>query len=316
MVSGANATVAYLHEPEGDYTGSPSDTDYKVPGIDCTIDEVSIDNALDRLRTPGDPEAADTIATSFEGAFTISFTLGNPWWLNHVFGAPPTGTGPYTWEFESGTVQSARFYVGVDFINGTAERVLKGVVFGGLQLQCEVGNTVQAQLTGFYADEQRNSSITPGSTPSEGDDPLVYHGATIEVPNSTTLQKIQDFTLDIQTGARPAQGLDRKPVEAVMGAIEHELTVNKVVTSTDQLNPAYGNTTAPATTVDGAANATIEFQGAASSGTRQEYQLTHVTPNDYNWQNIGNPEEDISEAITYYVDSITAVAESNDSGPR
>jgi len=148
MVSGVNMEVAYLHEPVDDYAGTPTDDDYKIPGIDTTIEELAINNALSRLRTLNDPQVSETVAGNFEGAFNVNFVLGNPWWLNHVFGGPPTDGGEssapytYTWDFESGRVQSSRWYIGANFFNNTVERVLKGVVFGGLQIQCQVGETV------------------------------------------------------------------------------------------------------------------------------------------------------------------------------
>lgn len=324
MVSGVNTEVAYLHEPVGDYTGTPTDSDYKIPGIGTTIEELAIDNALSRMRVPNAAQAADTVAGNFEGAFNVNFTLGNPWWLNHVFGGPPTAGGEssapytYTWDFDTGRVQSSRWYIGANFYNNTVERVLKGVVFGGLQIQCQVGETVQVDLTGFYGDEERNSSITPGSTPSEQADPLVFHGATLEVPSSSELKKLQDFTLDIQTGARPTQGMgSRKPLDAVMGAIETELTANKVLTETNQLALAYGNSTAPVSgRMDGAADGTARFQAGSSSDTAMEFQMTGVKPNDYSWNNVGNAEEDLSESITYYVNKVSALAESSQDTAR
>ncbi|WP_136690078.1 phage tail tube protein [Halorhabdus amylolytica] len=323
MVSGVNTEVAYLHEPVDDYTGTPTDSDYKIPGIGTTVEELAIDNALQRIRVPNAAQAAETVAGNFEGAFNVNFTLGNPWWLNHVFGGPPEAGGEsdapytYTWDFETDRVQSSRWYIGANFYNNTVERVLKGVVFGGLQVQCQVGETVQVDLTGFYGDEERNSSITPGSTPDEQANPLVFHGATLEVPSSSELKKLQDFTVDIQTGARPVQGMQRKPHDAVMGAVETELSVNEVLTETDQLALAYGNSNAPVNgRMDGAADGTVRFDGPPSGNTAIEFQMTGVKPNDYSWNNVGNAEENLSEAITYYVNKVSALAESSQDTAR
>jgi hypothetical protein len=323
MVSGVNADIAYLHEPVDDYAGTPTDDDYKIPGIDTTIEEVALDNQLERLSRPDDPQTAQTVAQNFEGAFSVSFTLGNPWWLNHVFGGPPTAGGEssspytYTWEFETGTVQSSRWYIGANFYNNTAERVLKGVVFPDLEVSCEIGNTVDVSLNGFYADEELNTSITPGSTPDEQAEPLVFHGASLEIPNSSQLQKLQDFTVTVSSGARAMRSFDRKPVDAVMGNVETEISATKVLTETDQLTLAYGNSTAPASSgVDGAAEGTARFEGSPSGSTAVEFQMSGITPNDLGWDNIGNADENLNESITYYVDRVKAVGESAQDSAR
>lgn len=317
MVSGVNAELAYLHEPVNDYRGTPTDDDYKIPGIDATVEEVTLENQLERLSAPNDPQTTEAVAGNFEGAFSVSFTLGNPWWLNHVFGGEPTAGDEssepysYTWEFQKGTVQSSRWYVGVNFFNNTAERVLKGVVFPDLEVSCQVGEMVEVTLNGFYADEEVNTSITPGSTPDEQAEPLVFHGASLEIPDSSKMQKLQDFSVTISSGARAMRGMDRKPVDAVMGNVETEISATSVLTETDQLALAYGNSTAPATSgVDGAANGTVRFEGRSSRSTAMEFQLTGVTPNDYNWNNIGNAEDNLTESATYYVNRVKAVAES------
>lgn len=323
MVSGVNADLAYLHEPVDDYTGTPTDDDYKIPGIGATIEDLAIDNALSRLRSFGDPQAVSTVAGNFEGAFSVSFTLGNPWWLNHVFGSPPAAGSEseapysYTWEFDDLYPQSSRWFVGVNFRQNAVERILKGVVFGGLQIQCQVGEDVEATLTGFYGDEERNSSITPGSTPDEQADPLVFHGMSLEVPNSTQIQRIQDLTLDIQTGARPQQDMSRKPFGAAMGAVETDLTANKIISEDNQLALAYGNSNAPVNgRMDGAADGTLRFEAGSSSDTAMEFQMEGIKPNDYAWDNVGNAEEDIQESITYYVNQVKAVAESSQDTAR
>jgi len=131
-MTGAGAgDLAWLHEPVDDYAGTPTDDDYKPAGKDVTIDNLSIENALQQLRNFS-AEAVDQVATTFEGALSISGTLtpGTMWLLNHVYGSPPSqsGSGPYTYEWAPDTqrAQSARFYVGLDYLNGFAERTLKG----------------------------------------------------------------------------------------------------------------------------------------------------------------------------------------------
>jgi len=122
-MSAGPGSIAYKHEPDGDYMGSPTDSTYKLPGKDPTAEDISFENALQRMGVPTDPETVDAIAQTFEGAISLSWTQTTPWYLNHVYGSPPdqSGDGPYdyTWSFPSGPgsdwrVQSARFYVGLN----------------------------------------------------------------------------------------------------------------------------------------------------------------------------------------------------------
>lgn len=320
MTTGGTSQVAYLHEPEGDYMGSPSDSDYKTPGRDATLDDITMENAIQRLRQPENPETVEAVATTFEGAIQVSFDVGNAWWHNHVFGGPPTDGGEsaapysYTWTLSPGEVQSSRWYAGVDYASGTAERELKGVVFGSLSIQCQLGEVVTAQLTGFYGDEALNTSMTPGSQPSEQADPLVYHGGSLEIPDGTGLNRMQSATLDIQTGARPQRDWSRHPAAAVMGAVETTLNPTKIVQGTDLLELAYGGTSSPASSVDGAASATLAFTSSGDAGLT--YNMTDVTPDSHSWPNFGSPGEDVTEDSSLVVNQIEAVAESSESTAR
>lgn len=321
MTGAGNTNAAYLHEPEGDYMGTPSDSDYKTPGRDATLSEISFSNAVQRMYGFADAEAIESVATTYEGAITVEFAVGNGWWHNHVFGGAPTaggeGSSPYsyTWSMGTGQVQSSRWYVGVDYFDGTAERELKGVVFGSLTITCNIGEPVRATLTGFYGDEAKNTSLTPGSQPQEQETPLIFHGGSMEIPDTSTLAKMQSATLTINTGARPQRGWERKPVDAVMGAVETSLDVSKISTGTSQLDLAYGNSFAPVTSdVDGASAATLSFTTPGATGLT--YNLSDVTPDNYDWGGIGDPNADVTEDISFTVGNVEAVAESFSSSAR
>jgi hypothetical protein len=316
MTGAGTATVAYLHEPVDNYMGSPSDTDYKVPGKDPSIEDITISNALRRMRIDDNTAVADAIATNFEGSFSLSFAHTNPWYLNHVFGEPPVDGGEaaapysYTWTFTDGRVQSSRWYMGLDYLSGTAERVLEGTVFGQMQVECHIGEPIRVSLTGFYGDESKNTSITPGSCVGTGT-PLIFHGGSIEVPDSNALTKMDSATLDISTGARAQRGWDRHPLDAVIGAPEVSLDVTKTVTETDQLELAYGGTSGPQTQVNGAGSGTLSF--ASPGDTSLEFQLDTVTPDEYGWDDLVAGETDTAESWSAYVNDVTTIAESSES---
>jgi len=309
-------TIAYQHEPVDDYLGSPSMSEYLIPGKNPSVEDLTLQNALARMQIPSDPETLESVAQRFEGAIGLSFVVTNAWWLNHVYGAPPTDGGEsaepytYTWAPRTGRAQSSRWYIGVDHLDGTSERTIKGAVFPQMELQFSEGDPVRATLTGFYGDEEGSTSLTPGSLTGKSVSTIVFHGASLEIPNSTTIMKPQEATLELQTGARAQRAWQRKPVDAVVGRMEPSLSLSKVITGTSQRSLAYGNSTAPSDTVSGADTGTLRAEGSGSNAL--EAQMTGVTPDQYNWQQLANLNEDSLEDIQYNVDGLTMVAESGE----
>lgn len=320
MTGGGTANVAYLHEPVGDYGGAPTDSDYKAFGRDQRVTELSFDNALQRLRNPADPEAVETIATTFEGAVSVECVLGNPWWLNHLLGDEPVAGGEasapysYTWTPTTGRVQSARVFVGVDYLNGVTERQLEGVVFTEAELSLSIGEPVTLTLTGFYGSETPNASLTPGSTPEEQATPLIYHSGSLDIPTGTTVAKPQDATLTVATGARPHRGWEREPIDAVIGGVETDLSLSKIITSTSQRNLGYGSSAGPQDRVSGAADATLAFTTPGATGFT--VTMGGVTPGGYAWTNVGDPDADVLEDIDYVVETVEMTGESAQSSAR
>jgi hypothetical protein len=318
MSGGGAGDIAWLREPVGDYRGTPTDSTYKVTGHEQTLDDLTIENALRRLRNLS-AEVKETIATTFEGAISVSgvVTEDTAWLLNHVFGQPPTqsGAGPYTyeWAFVSGgtPMQSARFYTGLDHLNGYAERELKGVVFPQVDFENPEDGPATYTLTGFFADEELATTATPGSPPSTTSDPFIFHSGNLDI-DATTQTLMESATLSIQTGARGLRGWERKFSDAVIGAEEHTLSPSKIVESTDLLTTAYGNSTAPAATsgVD-SAPATLVLGNGSETLT---FDMPRVTPNTHSWDGIGDAANDKTESVELYVDTMTATLETSTAG--
>lgn len=310
MVGTGAGDLAWLHEPVDNYAGSPTDTDYKVTGKDQTLDDLSIENALQRLRNLS-AEVKETIETTFEGAISVSgiVTEDTAWLLNHVMGQPPSqsGSGPYTYTFEpvSGgdRAQSARFYVGLNYLDGYAERELKGVCFPQVEFDNTIGEPTTFTATGFFADEELGTSATPGSAPSTTSDPFIFHGGNLDV-DSSTQTKMQSATLSIQTGIRGLRGWERKFSDAVMGAEEHTLSPSKIVTSTDLLTDAYGNSSAPTTSPNSIASVPSTLVLGNGSETLT-FDMPRVTPNSHSWENIGDEANNKSESVELYVDTLS-----------
>lgn len=314
-------TIAYQHEPNGDYLGSPSGSDYIIPGKNPTLDDLELSNALQRMRYPDDPQAYESVAMRFEGAIGVSWTLTEPWFLNSHFGDPPSAGGEssapytYTWSYTDHLVQSSRWYVGLNHSSGAVERELRGVVFPQVELSISEGEEVRVSATGFYGDETLNSSLSSGSLVGKSAAPMVFHGGSISLPASTEIVKPQSATLSLNSGARAQREFARKPIAAVIGAAETSLTLTDIVTGTDILETAYGGSSSPSSgDVSGYADGTLEFTTAGSSSLTVD--MTGVTPNTYNWSQVLNREEDATENTECHVNGVTTTAESSLSEAR
>ncbi|MFC5278649.1 phage tail tube protein [Halorubrum rubrum] len=312
MTSGGNVDVAFDHEPVGDYAGDPTDSTPKTPGRNGTVETSEFDNDTTRQRNWGN-ETVETIEGIFDGAVSYSFDLVDPWFLNQVFGQPPTAGGEseapysYTWEFVSNEMQSARWYLGADLVNGYAERALHGVVFTEMEISISIGDPVRVSLSGFYATEVPNTQFTPSSQPTADGTPLIFHGGSIEIPTSTEIVRPQSGTLSVSTGARPQREWAREPVAAVIGNPEPTLNLTSIVMDTDLLELGLGASDGPATSVDGAADGELAFQSPGANALR--FPMEGITHSTYGWNNIGNAEEDLTDDNELVIDRLTAVAE-------
>lgn len=311
--------IAYQHEPS--FTGSPTMSQYLRFGHNTTLDTLSIENGLRELRWPDNNEVVDQIATTFDGSLSITFEPTNPWWLNHAFGQPPADGGEasapysYTWTPVGGgeSVQSARVYVGVDNAGiGTVERELKGVVLAEMEVSCSVGEAPTVTLTGFYADESKNTSLTDFSGSLEGEEePLVFHQGDLQVPESTSLGIMEDCTFSVTLNARGQRGWNRKLQEAVAGNVETRLSPTRIPQDTDIITQAYGNSTAPADSVDGAATARLRFDTPGDHAL--QIDVDNVAPNSYSWSNVLDAGGDLLEDVELYCGAVEVTAESAES---
>lgn len=312
MTTGGNVDVAFVHEPVGDYAGSPSDSQYKTPGRNGEVNTQEFDNDLTRQRNWGN-QTEETLAGVFDGTVDLAFDLVDPWYLNHVFGGPPTAGGEssapytYTWNFVTGEMQSSRWFLGADLINGFAERQLEGVVFTQMEVEITIGEPVRVTLSGFYATESRNTSFTPGTQPKVDGTPLIFHGGSLEIPTSNEVVRPQVGTLTIPNGARPQREWAREPVAAVIGNPEPTLNLESAVVDTDLLDLGLGGSDGPTTRVDGAADGKLAFQSPGANALR--FSMEGITHSSYSWNSIGNAEEDLTDNNELTIDRLTAIAE-------
>lgn len=306
MTGGGSSTVAFV-KADG-FLDIPGDPTYYLPGRNPVVNNLSLQNTLARLRTPDTAEAVDSLAGQLEGAFGISYAMSAD---RHgdvrdiVFNGGGAG-------FTTGRTALSRWYLGVEYLDAdatsTVERVLKGTIPLEYQLSYEAQtNIIQESLTMGYADEERNTTITPSDIQGTADGQDVpFHGADLTV-DSATVQKLQSATLSISNISRFHRANSRTAVDAVLAAPETTLDAAAIYNTNNTLELAYGSSGAssPQNTIDSVSGAlSFDVEGT----TVAEYTLPKLTPESYEWADLIDAETDLTDPVSYHVNGGVTVS--------
>lgn len=295
MTGAGAATVAFVKESS--FNTLPATPTYYQPGRNIQIQDIELSNALQNMRDPGSVEPSEAIAGRAEGAFQADWVMSldthddvRDIIFNNAGGS-----------FTNGVAATSHWYTGVDYLNGTAERVLGGVTPTGYEIRYDVNtNTIRESLTAVYADEDLNTTITPSSIvgPADGND-VPFHGLTLDI-NATTVKKLQSATLRWDNIARLQYDAARNAVDAVIAAPTPALTTEAIFDDDNHLQLAYGSTTATTTQASiTAKSGTLTFDVGGT--TVATYSLPECKPDTYNWSDLVNGENDLIEPITWNV---------------
>lgn len=301
MPAGAGAaSVAWT--PESDYLGGPTGSPtYYLPGANVQTQDIEIERNLATIRVPDDVEAKDWVAQNFDGALGIQFVLTDDNFHRLVFNSSFTG-------FTSGAVNSAEWYLGADLSSGsTVERQVKGWAPG--QATINYSGTTElttATLTGPYGDEEKNTSLTPGSlVDNTGGDEVPGHGAELQV-NGSRITKLTDATITFSDISRLIPDSNTlKPVDAVAGPVQQSVSLSAIYDGSDLYELALGGSAATSVQdfVDAASfTATFDRDGT----TIADFTFDTVKPTNYNWSDLVTGEPALGEEIEFNATSVTA----------
>ncbi|MGQ3723520.1 hypothetical protein [Natrialba aegyptia] len=307
-MSGGAATVAFGKEQTftGDLVDSDSDgtPEYWKFGRDASINNLELERALSNLTEGDQAEYVESVAGNLEGAFEVEAVISSD-----VHGDVEelvfndAGSG-----FTPGRAASGRVYVGLDYLDGTAERELVGCVPMGYSVSYEQGEPVSYTLTMAYADENLGTTITPSSinTVSDGTSAM-FHGVTLDI-DGTSVAKLQSAELSISNISRFQWGADHVAVDAVLARPETELNVDAIITGPSRTELAYGS--AGATTTAARMNSVAGSLDVAVGGTSvSTYSLSKLKPNTNSWNDvITDGDTDVTDSTTFNVTGQTAVA--------
>lgn len=297
MTGAGSSTVAWT--PESSYLGGPEGTPtYYEPGTNITAERAELNRNLLALLAPGDVETQRWLAQQLEGQLSVSFVLKNDDFHRLVFNDANTG-------FTSGRANSAEWYLGVDYFDGTTERVCKGWAPATCTAQYS-GTTeaVRVTLTGAYGDEDTNTAITPGTVSNPGSE-VPGHGTTLSIAGADVGDRLTSATLTFEGISRLQRGSSQNPIEAVAGAVREEVEMAAIYQGPTQYERVLGTTgaTSVQATVDEVAG-TLTFDAGGS--TIADYTFAGVKPDRYDWVDLVNNEADLNEELTFRARGVTA----------
>ncbi|QLH80981.1 phage tail tube protein [Halosimplex pelagicum] len=293
MTGAGSAQVAYTVE-DSYGAGPQAEPTWIQPGIDVTVGDLTVDQALERSRHPNDPTPAGSREGNWEGAQSLSWVLTDDQFHELVFADGGTALPSSAME-----APSATWYFAVDMPDGTTEtRTPTGATVTDATVTYEQGSDVQVELTILYGFEP-----TDVTTPAEADiqqptddQAFTWHGATFTV-DGTNQALMQSASLSLSGLARFRRGQSRHPYDAVTGAIEPSLSTDATFTERDQLALAVDDTAGDAPV--GKVPATLSFENG--QGDTIGYDLTDCQPTSCSWSDLVAADADLSEPIDYHV---------------
>jgi len=282
--------------------GSGND-EYFEPGIDPQFnDDPELDRDLTQVRLPNEVFHNTSIEGNIEGAFGIDFAPENARIddVHDILFNNHTGTGDL---ITTGESPSSRWFVGLDYIRGKAERVLKGCVPINFEFNWEQGGVPRYSCQFIYADEAYNTSFSPADVGEVGTDVVAFHSTDLQI-DGTAQSKEQSFSLSIEDMSAFHYGADSVAEGATVAGPRASLDVTTIITEDDQLELAYGGSgqTTTSNLMD-AVSGTLTLN--TDAGEAAKYNLSSMKPENHTWQDIINADADAAESYTMQVNGVS-----------
>ena len=279
---------------ESSLLGSLDGPNYYEPFKNPTITDLELDRAVQRQRKPDAVFATESVAQNLEGAFAVEGTVDSTRQsdVHDIIYTDPGGAVALT----PGRAPSSRWYVGIDYLDGTAERVLKGTIPLDYSVTYSQGGSIRATLTMAYADEEYNTSVTPSSISEATGASAEFHSADFTV-DGTVQSKEQSVTFTVSNIARFQRGSDYIPVDAVIGPAQASLDLETIFSETDQLELGYGGSGQSSTSKSmSSVSGSVELSAAGSTITT--YDLKGLKPTTYSWADVIAGDADTTESVS------------------
>lgn len=251
----------------------------KAFGHGLKVPNLTRKNNVEEIYACGTRSAQKLVAKKFEGAISPEFVLSNPWFFYGVMGtASVTTQSPYTHTFaETDTIPS--FSIENDISSSTASVAkLLGCKIATCTITAAVNELAKVKLDILYANDTHGTTTSAAVTPSL--DVFSFSEGTLEIPDDTTLAKVQSAEVTIDNTLELLHGLGSRI--AVDAPVKNRIYTGKFTiafTSSAQLEQFYGTATGPDTTdVTEVASMELIFDNgeAATSSDSRNITLTYT----------------------------------------
>jgi len=309
VATGADVRVNIQFEEPGNYRTLDTTREPFVPGANGTLDSAEAVNQITRITSFSEETAIELKAGPFDGAWSLSWDLTSPWYLEALFGPPSTtdnGDGSYTHTYDLSGNYPLPFQLFEGYeTSTTAERQLEGCVPGTITVEPSTDDDGGSRVTmeGFYAYEETDTDVSLTSQDSVDESVLNYSDATLKV-DGTAEAIVQNANLNMTWGASNAiQAFgSRFAIEYLVGSFEPELNYSKLKQDAAALQDVYGGASASVVQEDVtnkvSAELALDNGSAAGSGINKHvFSLSGTKPESYGEDGVGDPTAPITENL-------------------
>ena len=287
--------------------GTESGSKNKVFGVGQNI-TINRGNTFQKVRGLGDRDVNAVQPGQYEGGFSISTSLSNPWWFKMLFGdASDAGAGPYTHTWNSVTADPEPFstILGIDS-DTDSNQVLLGCKADTIKLSCSVGETAQLTIDGSYKTETEDSTLDSKQTDSAYD-VFFFEEGTLSV--GTSVSYIDTVDLEMTNGLLPIYSLGSRLLSSIQPG-ERNFNLNFTVKWNGPVNldDFYGQDGSPADdTIASQSTAVLTFNNG-KAGTAQRQIVITLSDLYFDSESIPtSTNEVITEDLTAFAKSFTSV---------
>jgi len=238
-----------------------------------------------RLYGLGSPEAVAAVALGYEGNLTIEFTLASSYFLKGVFGTVDDGGATpftHTYDYNTGyTTTSMSIEVGFDLDTDNVYKFL-GCVVDSCVISGKVGEEVKVTLNIKYANETKATTGLDAEPAEDAETPMTFAQGSLEIPNATTIARVDSFTLTIARNAKMLYGLgSRIPSAAIWLNTAFDFSLKSTYENDDFIEDFYGQTTGPYTATTPAGNGSLELTITNSGAGALERSVVFLMTTTY-----------------------------------